>query len=658
MQKIIQQASQLLSQGNPVAAEKLLRSSIEQNSNNEDIQALLGHSLMMQKKVDEAIDVFQKAVQQYPDSANAISELASVLLSAGKLAEAEQAFKKAVELNPTYSDAWHFLGNLLMQRGEIVEAQKCFKKSENTDPFKQHFINVQQLLSQKQFHDAEKIAREVLQQHPNHPQALFILAKLAEQIKAYEQAISILEQAIKYSPYHISLWELMAKNFAHLGFFNKSIDAAKSVVKYSLKNSNAYMLLATELANAGKFSQSLSALEQAIILSPNVANMHIQRGHVLKTLGRREECELAYKQSLAIEKNNGTAYWALADLKSYNFSDNEQKDITELFNNKKISKSQAAQAGFALAKHFEDQNDFETAFNCYEQANKLRPDTNYHADDYQRSCNLVKENFTASTLAKQAKAKNTNQATPIFIVGLTRSGSTLIEQMLASHSKVEGTMELYSLPRVVRKIELLANKRNSSYPKIMSQLSEDELAYFGQLYLEETQIFRTDKPYFIDKMPPNFHNVGLINMILPNAIVIDARRHPLSTGLSNFKQHFARGYDFSYDLKDIGHYYNCYLSLMDFWDQALPNKVFCVQYENMIQDTENQLKALLSHCDLDFEQQCLEFHLNKRSVRTASSEQVRQPINKKGMQQWKRFEEHLTPLKEALGENTLIRFKQ
>ena len=659
MQTIIQNISMLLSQGKAVKAEQELRSLLLSHPKNEDVQAMLGHSLMMQNKAKEAILVFQQLTKQVPRSANAYSELASALLSIGHYKDAEQAFKKSVTLDPQYSDAWHFLGNLLMQRGEISEAQQCFIQAERNDPFRQGFTNIQQALQKQEYFLAEQAAREILKLHPNHPQALHTLAKLAEQVKAYEEAVKILTLALKYSPYHVSLWELIAKNFAHLGLFDQAINAANKVVKYNPDSASSFMLLATELANAGKFTESLHALDQAIALSPNIANMHIQRGHVLKTLGRRGECEQAYQNSLALDKINGTAYWALADLKSYRFSDTEQADITALFNNSKAPKSQAAQAGFALAKHCEDNKDYNEAFNYYQQANKLRPNTVYQAKEYQQSCAIVQQHFSKDILTKQAISKtNKSQATPIFIVGLTRSGSTLIEQILASHTQVEGTMELYSLPRVVRKIELLAKNRGTRYPDVMATLSADELDTFGQSYLQETKTFRTDKPYFIDKMPPNFHNVGLINMILPKAIIIDARRHPLSTGFSNFKQHFARGYDFSYDLNNIGHYYNCYLSLMDYWDVVLPSKVHRVQYENMVQDTENQIRALLSHCGIEFEQSCLDFHKNKRAVRTASSEQVRQPINNKGMQQWRNFEEHLTPLKQALGEKTLLRFEQ
>ncbi|MEW6982592.1 sulfotransferase [Colwelliaceae bacterium 6471] len=657
MQATFQEATQLLSQGNAPLAEKRLRLILTNHPDNEEYLALLGHSLMMQQKANEAIEVFQNVVALHPTSANAFAELANAYMSKSQFKRAELAFQKSIELNPSNSDVWHFLGNLLMQRGENNKAKSCFVNAEKNDPFRPYFEQVKNALNEKNYHQAESTCRNVLAQHPHHPQALYTLATLAFQVKAYQQAVSILEKGLSYAPYHINLWELLTKNYSHLGFLEQAINAAKKIVEMEPAKTNHYLRLATELANAGCFEESLAALEQAILLSPSVANIHLQRGHVLKTLGRREECEQAYRKSILLEPINGTAYWALADLKSYRFDEDEVEQLISIFANDSVDAGQAAQVGFALAKHYEDNNEYQTAFHYYQQANHRRPAVNFDAQEYRQSCQAICASFDSSTLSKQALSNQT-PATPIFIVGLTRSGSTLLEQILASHSAIEGTMELYSMPRVVKLIEDLATRKGTVYPKVMTQLTTQELALLGESYLKETEIFRTDKPYFIDKMPPNFHNVGLIHMILPNAIIIDARRHPLSSGFSNFKQHFARGYDFSYDLENIGHYYNNYLAVMDHWDKVLPEKVLCMQYENMVQDTERQVKKLLAHCSLPYEEQCLKFHENKRAVRTASSEQVRRPINRSGMAQWKNFEQYLSPLKQALGEQTLSRFAQ
>jgi len=633
----------------------LLRELLIKQPNNEELLTLLGHSLFRQKKTADAVKVFEEVVSHFPHSVNALLELASVYMSVKSFKNAEHTFKKIIDVEPSCSEAWQYLGNLLMQRGQNKEATHCFIQAERSDPFRQYFIKVESALKESKFREAEAICREVLNQESRHPQALYTLAKLAEQVNAHEESLKILRHGLIYAPYHVNLLTSLVKCCTFLGLLTESIATARRIVAIEPQQAKYCMLLAEELANTGQNEESLKYYDKAVEISPEVANVYIQRGHIHKTMGKREACEADYRKSIELEKNNGTAYWALADLKSHRFSDDDIKAMTALISDKNNNKAQASQAAFALAKSFEDEEQFDFAFDYYQKANQLRPDIHFVPSEYETQCDAIKIGYSTDRLSVVANGQS-NQTTPIFIVGLTRSGSTLLEQILASHSAIEGTMELYSLPRVVRRLEVMNGKSDKTYPENLDMLSSDELANVGVSYLKETAIYRTGKPYFVDKMPANFHNVGLIHKILPHAIIIDARRHPLSTGFSNYKQHFARGYDFSYNLNHIGHYYNRYVALMDYWDEVLPNKVLCMQYEEMVQDTENQVKRLLSHCGLPFEKQCLEFYKNKRAVRTASSEQVRQPINTRGMQQWKHFEKHLSPLKEALGEQTLNRF--
>jgi tetratricopeptide (TPR) repeat protein len=660
-----QQAVQLLSNRQAEAAEALLLTLLKSETNNIEALALLGHSVQMQGKTQQAVEVFERLVQVDVTSSQSYAELAGSYIANKQIDLAERAYQRALELNPDFSEAWFFLGNLLMQTNELQKAQHCFVQAERCDPYRPVFAQVQQALNNKDFHGAEKLCREVLVSHPHHSQALHTLAMLAEQLQAYEQAVNILQRGINYAPYHVSLWEALIKNLSHLGQHQDAISAAQKLQSFDPQQWRYAMLLAVELANAGQFEQSLVAYDQALSLVSDNANVHLLRGHVLKTLGKRDECEQAYRRSLALDKVNGTAYWALADLKSYRFSADDMQHMQSLLDDPAVTPAQAAQAGFALAKAYEDKHDFAKAFALYSKANQLRPDVQFAPQNYAHSCSVVKQAFTPAVLSKKASkqaaktgppAKHNAQAIPIFIVGLTRSGSTLLEQMLASHSCIEGTMELYCMPHTVRRAELLAKQKETYYPAVMAQLSEDELLALGQSYLQESAAFRSGSPYFIDKMPPNFHNVGFIHMILPQAIIIDARRHPLAVGLSNYKQHFARGYDFSYQLENIGFYYNQYLQMMDHWDSVLPGNVLCMQYEEVVRDTEQQIRRLLAHCGLTFEPACLDFHTNRRAVRTASSEQVRQPIYQQGIAQWRHFEPYLQPLKTALGEQTLQRF--
>ncbi len=653
--ELYQQAVRRLSDGDPQQAEQQLRRLLAAEPNHPDALALLGHSLQQQGRLQAAIAVFSQQVAQFPASAQAHAELAGAQVAAGQLQQAEAAYRKAVEVQPQYSEGWFLLGNLLMQQGQTEQARHSFARAERCDPFGPVFSQVQQAMQQKQYHQAETLCREVLRSHGHHPLALHTLATLAEQVGAFEEALNILQHGLQYAPYHVSLIALQVKNLVHCGHQSLAVDAAKRLVTLQPDRWQYHKILAVELANAGRFEESLAAYQQALALEPGNANLHLLQGHVLKTLGRRSECEQAYRRSLALQRDNGTAWWALADLKSYRFSDEDMAELQRLMGDPSIAAEQRSQAAFTLAKAQEDRGNYPEAFATYLEANELRPDVRFEPEFYRQSCEAVQRGFSQHVLSQQAE-KSKDPVTPIFIVGLTRSGSTLLEQILASHPLVDGTMELYSMPRTVRRAERLARQKGLDYPKAMARFSPAELQALGQGYLDETAVYRSGKPYFIDKMPPNFHNVGFIHMVLPHAVIIDARRHPLAAGFSNFKQHFARGYDFSYKLGDIGFYYNQYLQMMDYWDDVLPNKVLCMQYEQVVRDTEQQVRRLLDHCGLAFDPACLSFYANRRAVRTASSEQVRQPIYRQGIDQWQHFEANLQPLKNALGETTLQRF--
>jgi len=657
MKKLLLDASTLVAQGQLIEADQKLREALSIKPKSQEALSLFAHSMMLQQKTNKAIEIFRQLTKLNPKSAQGFVELGMALMSNEQHEKAEKFLQRAIELDSKHSFALHNLGNVLMHRGARKKAKHYFIKAERNDPFRNYFIDVQQALKQNDLQNAEKICRRILTHHKGHPQALHSLALIASKTDAYEEAVKILEYALKHSPYHFNLWEALINNYTILGLLSKSIAAAQKLVSIEPGEARYFILLAGELYKAGKYEESLNNYDRAIALAPSDANTYLLIGHVLKSMGRREECETAYKKSLTLEKINGTAFWSLADLKSLSFSQAEVKQMKAIIENDNVPAEQRTQSLFALAKCYEDREKYNQAFELYAQANQLKPDIRFDPKGYQLSCKKIINNFTNKVLSSQSIIAN-REVTPIFIVGLTRSGSTLIEQILASHSAIEGTMELYCLPRTVRRTDILCKKEGGNYPESISQLSATQLGNLGQSYLNETAIYRRGRPCFIDKMPPNFQHVGLINMILPNAIIIDVRRHPLSCGFSNFKQHFSRGVDFSFNLEHIGHYYNGYLDLMDHWDKVLPNKVICVQYENLVQNTEQQVRQILAHCNLAFENNCLKFYENKRAVKTASSEQVRQPINSKGMVQWKNFEVYLQPLAKILGEQTLKRFSK
>jgi tetratricopeptide (TPR) repeat protein len=395
--------------------------------------------------------------------------------------------------------------------------------------------------------------------------------------------------------------------------------------------------------------EALRAYEQAVRLNPDEVRLRMSIGHLHKTAGRRGECEQAYKRSLELDPGLAEAWWSLADLKNYQFSDTEVRAMERLLASDARERGNEAQLHFALGRAFEQRQDYAHSFAHYARGNALRRlDAPFDIAKFERKSARVRACFDAQFFAERAGAGEPAPA-PIFIVGLPRSGSTLIEQILASHSSVEGTMELQNMLTIVREFDH-RNPQRDAYPESVRSTPPAKFAPLGRRYLEETAPLRSGRPRFIDKMPNNFSHVGLIQVLLPNAIVIDMRRHPLDACFSTFKQHFAEGQSFSYDLEDLGRYYRSYLSLMDHWDQVLPGKVLHVSYEALVREPEVNIRRLLEHCELPFEPACIAFHETRRQIRTASAEQVRQPLYTSAVGHWRHFERELEPLRRALGD--------
>ena len=366
-------------------------------------------------------------------------------------------------------------------------------------------------------------------------------------------------------------------------------------------------------------------------------------------MGRVEDAIKAYRKSYTIKPDFGDAFWSLANLKTYGFSSDERRQMRDQEASSTTATNDKIHFCFALGKDLEDNEHFDEAFSFYQRGNKLKSEQErYDSQPLDTSFDIQKNNFDAAFFA-QNEQSGCPVPDPIFIVGLPRAGSTLLEQILSSHSQVDGTMELANIIGLAHRLNgRQVVQETPRYPGILNKITSDELTKMGELYIEETQHHRQGAMFFIDKMPNNFRHIALIHLILPNAKIIDARRHPMSCCFSGFKQLFGEGQQFSYDLADIGHYYRSYVELMDHWDKALPGKILRVQYEDVVADLETQVRRILDYCGLPFEQACIDFHSNKRAVRTPSSEQVRQPIYQSGLEQWRNYASHLEPLQKAL----------
>ena len=503
---------------------------------------------------------------------------------------------------------------------------------------------------------AENLLKNHLTQSPFDVAAIRLLAELAARIGRYTDSERLLRRALEISPNFTVARLNYAAVLQRLGKFVEARTEAARVLSSDPDHGGALAILAAVNARTGRFEEAIAAYQNILNRYPRQAQLWVSLGHVLKTVGRQAESVSAYRQAIALTRTLGDAWWSLANLKTVQLSANDVAKMQDALT-LAMSNIDRYHLHFALGKAFEDLHEFEQSFRHYAEGNRMRcVDLPYDRSQMTRHVASSKSKLSRAVF-EDRRGQGCEASDPIFIVGLPRSGSTLIEQILASHSQVEGTMEL---PDVIALSEELGERMSpvppdgGATPDYLEQLlalGAAELQALGRSYLERTRLQRsTNRPFFIDKMPNNFAHIGMIALMLPNAKIIDARRHPMATCLSCFKQHFSRGQRFTYDLQDLGHYYRDYLALMVHFDAVLPDRIHRIHYENMVADPETEIRALLAHCGLEFEASCLEFHRNSRAVRTASSEQVRRPIDHEALDRWRRFEPWLEPLKRSLGD--------
>ena len=408
-------------------------------------------------------------------------------------------------------------------------------------------------------------------------------------------------------------------------------------------------LYATTLFRADIYDESINLFETVLEIEPRNTDVMLTMGHLYKTDGQIEKSIESYTSAFSMDKYFGDAYWSLANLKTYKFNEKQIKSLQEMVNDEFVPDEEKVFMYFSLGKAYEDMGKYKESFNFYKSGNEYqKSNSSYSNKNFSEEC---KNQISVCTedLFSIKKDWGCDAKDPIFILGLPRAGSTLTEQILASHSMVEGTHELPNILAIAHKLNLRkAQDEESRYPDILLSLSEPQLKVIGENYINDSEVFRTDKPYFIDKMPNNFRHIGLIHLILPNAKIIDIRRNSMAGCFSCYKQLFAEGQEFTYGLEDLASYYNDYVELMDHWNKVLPNKILSVQYEDLVADLDNQVRRILDYCELPFEQNCIEFYKSKRAVKTPSAEQVRQPIYKEGLDYWKNFEPYLGDLAKNL----------
>jgi tetratricopeptide (TPR) repeat protein len=647
----LRQAEAALRIGRAASAERSLRALDAQFPGNAHCRWLLGAALLEQDKIPESIATLEAVVARASDFARARVDLARAYRADGRAAKAREEVRCVLEKQPHHHHAWLAYGDALVDLEQFVDARVAFERARLTDPHLQRVREATAALVAEDRKTAEEVLRRILQDDASHVAALCGLAALSVAADKPRDAERLLRHALKQSAHNPLTWRELALALTKLTRLEEAQAAARHVLKIEPENPDAWITLGAVSTRLMRHDQALEAYTQAGRLKPDDFRTPLTLGHIYKTLGRRNESEAAYKAALVMNPAAGEAYWSLADLKNYTFEDAEIAAMRHLLTEQKIERADTAQLCFALGKALEQRRQYAESFAYYARGNAVRRlDAPFDIEHFERRTARIRAFFDRAFFEQRAGAGDPSAA-PIFIVGLPRSGSTLIEQILASHSCVEGTMELPNIINLAHQFDDMDPSREA-YPESIGTAPLGLLSALGGRYLDETAPLRTrGKQHFTDKLPNNFSHIGLIHAILPNATIIDARRHPMDCCFSTFKQHFAEGQTFSYDLADLGRYYRCYLSLMDHWDEVLPGKVLHVQYEEMVLDPETNIRRLLDHCRLPFESACLKFHETRRSVRTASAEQVRQPMYTSGVGHWRHFEKELEPLRQALGDS-------
>ncbi len=642
----------------PLRAEEICRDHLLMDPGSIQHIALLGRALAKQGRLDEAAAQVDQAIALAPEQPLLYEDLGSVRALQGRYADAVPLFEKAISLDPRLPLAHKKLGQALATLGRGEEADRHFESYFDRDPATGRVAEAADHLRAGRADEAIATLRDVLRHHPDHVDAMryLALAYWREKNKPGD-AEAWLRRATSTAPDFVPAWMTLGLVLLDNNKAADGIVSYQHATRLEPANAAAWAGLGNAFSQAGKQDGSVAAYAKSLALNPRVAGVHMSHGHALKTIGRHEEALVAYRAAIAARPRFGEVYWSMANLKVFRFEAGEIHAMEEQLARGDLTDSERVHFCFALGKAFEDAGDIDAAWSHYDAGNRLqRPLVKHDPLELEKRHDDIRRVFGPVFLETHA-GQGHDAPDPILIVGLPRSGSTLVEQILASHSQVEGTAELPALGHIATSIGRF-RADGATFPDAATDLEGSDWKAYGQRYLEEAARHRfTERPLFTDKMPNNFPLLGLLHLILPNAKVIDARRHPLDTCLGCYKQLFAKGQNFTYDLEDLAHYYRHYDAIMRYWHEALPGKILTVHYEETVTDLDAQVRRILDHCGLPFEDACVHFHETRRAVRTASSEQVRQPIYFDALGKWRQYAHHfgwlvdeLAPIIDALPE--------
>jgi len=596
------------------------------------------------KRLDEAILIA-------PDFAIARDTYGDLLLIQGKPDRALKEYQNTLRLDPDRLRITEKIDRAKAMQIELRKLQQAAEEDRNATPkprmsFEDEMAQALEHQEADRNQEAEDIYRSILKKDPNHVEAARLLARIAMDHERYGEAEIFLTHALQNAPDYARAWVDLVNAQQQQDKYDEATKSALELLRITPDSPESHMMYAGVIGSAGRHEEAIMAYEKAIALEPEKPGAFSSMAHHLKTIGRQDKAIAAYRQSIAIKPDHTESYWSMANLKTFQFDNEEIDAMQALLLEKDLPDASRVHVHNALGHEYESRKDYPKAFANFSACNQLRRKSESYdpvetENQHEKIIAIFNKKFLDQTAAE------VSEVSPIFIIGLPRSGSTLIEQILASHSQVEGTHELSDLPRTMQSTRRKASV-HKSFPESIEHLGLEQWTEIGQDYLKSTQKYRTDRPFFVDKTPNNFIFAGVLKLALPNAKIINARRHPLDSCFGSYKQLFASGQPFTYDLFELGEYYSEYQHLMEHWHEVIPNFILDVHYEKVVNDLETEVKRMLDFCGLSFEENCLRFYETERAVKTASSEQVRQPLYSSSVNLWRNYENNLGDLIDIL----------
>ena len=635
---------------------KLLEINLNDHPDNIDCLYLAAVSSRFLKKFDKSQIYLEKLLTIAPDMGRAYQELGHLNRDSGNEEKAVTNYRQACELNPALLASWTYLYQYFNSHNNKPAADHSLEQINKLKSLPNILLYIEQIMNEGRLGVAEKKCREFLKKNPTHSYAMSQLSEIANRLGYFDDAEILLQKAVEFNPNDGELRMKYAMILRKKQKFAKTMEQVNILCEKFPNNLSYQAQRASEMMQNGDHEKAIDLFDDILNKNPFNFSCHTSKGHAQKTLGETDEAISSYQSAYKIKPDHGEAFFSLANLKTYSFTEDELNNMKNQINRFDLSLKDKTYFHFALAQGLESKQDYDTAFHHLKMGNKIKNDQSKYSIKRMDAELQAQIDICDKEFFRKLGEGGSNKIDPIFILGLPRAGSTLIEQILASHSMIDGTLELpniLSIAQSLRGGDIYGKEGN--YPKSMNTLTNEQRESLGDIFIKDTMMHRQGAPMFTDKMPNNFRHIGLIHLILPNAKIIDARRYPLDCCFSMFKQLFAQGQEFSYGLKEAGSYYNSYVKLMNHWDKVLPGKILKVNNEDVIEDLEGQVKRLLRFIDVPYEENCITFHETERLVRTASSEQVRQPINKKGIGRWKPYAKYLKPLIETL-DNDLLTF--